>query len=68
MLYYFEKGKNATETQKKNGLCMEKVLWLIKHVKSGLQKTLEICAGDFHWTIRHGGVNQVKLIKIKSRQ
>ena len=43
MLYYFKKGKNATETQKKKALCMEKVLWLIKHVKNDLQKT----TGDF---------------------
>ena len=37
MLYYFKKGKNATE------MCVEKVLWLIKCVKSGLRSfALEI--------------------------
>ena len=38
MLYYFKKGKNSTETQKKKKFvgCMEKVLWLTEHVKSGL--------------------------------
>ena len=33
MLYYFKKGKNATEMQKKKKnfvQCMEKVLWLIE--------------------------------------
>ena len=39
VLYYFSKGKNATETQKKKKRfvqCMEKVLLLFEHVKSGL--------------------------------
>ena len=37
MLYYFKKGKNTTEMQKKLFMqCMEKVLWLIKCVKYGL--------------------------------
>ena len=36
MLYNFEKGKNATETQKWFVQCMEKVLWLMEHVISGL--------------------------------
>ena len=37
MFYYFKKGKNANEVQKKRFLqCMEKVPWLIKHVKSVL--------------------------------
>ena len=33
-MLYFKKGKNATEIQKR--ICMEKVLWLIKGIKSGL--------------------------------
>ena len=37
MLYYFKKGKNTIEMQKKIVQCMEKVLWLIAYVKSGLQ-------------------------------
>ena len=44
MLYYLMKGKNATAMRKK--ICavhMEKVLWLTKHVKSGLRSfVLEI--------------------------
>ena len=42
----------------------EKVLWLIKHIKSGLQSfMLDIS----HWTMLHGLVDQLKLIAIKSR-
>ena len=41
MLYYFKKGKNATEMHKMCSVfsvqCMEKVLWLIEYVKIGLQ-------------------------------
>ena len=44
MLCYFKKGKNATEMQKKKRekfvQHMEKVLWLIECVRSGL------CTGD----------------------
>ena len=41
--------------------CMEKVLWLIKHVKSGLQSfMLEI----FRWTMLHGQVDQLKVDRI----
>ena len=37
MLYYFKKGKNTTETQtQKIVQYIEKVLWLIETVKSGL--------------------------------
>ena len=51
MLYYFKKGKNATETQKRFVLCMEKVLRLMEGIKSGLQSfMLEIV----HWTMPHG--------------
>ena len=43
ILYYFKKGKNATEkqkTKKRFVRCMEKVLLLIERVKSGLQSFL----------------------------
>ena len=44
---------------------MEKVLWLIECVKSGLQSfVLEIS----HWAMLHGQVDQLKLIAIKSKQ
>ena len=43
---------------------MEKVLWLIEHVKSGLRSfVLEILP----WTMLHGRVDLLKLIAIKSR-
>ena len=43
---------------------MEKVLWLIELVKSGLQSfVLEISC----WTMLHGRVDQLKVIAIKSR-
>ena len=65
MLYYFKKGKNATEIQKKRFVqCVEKVLWLIKCVKSGLWSfVLEIS----RWMMLQGWVNQLKLIAVKSR-
>ena len=53
MLYYFKKGKKESEMQKKKKSvqCMEKILWLIKHVKSALQGlVLEIS----HWMMLHG--------------
>ena len=63
MLYYFKKGENATETQRFVQY-MEKVLWLIERVKSGLWSfMLEISC----WTMLHGRVDQLKLIAIKSR-
>ena len=39
MLYYFKEGKNITEMQKKKRSvqCVEKVLWLVESVKSGLR-------------------------------
>ena len=44
--------------------CMEKVLWLIEHVRSGLQSfVLEIS----HWTMLHGQVDQLKLTAIQLR-
>ena len=43
---------------------MEKVLWLIVHVKSGLRTLmLDISL----WTVLHGQVDQLKLIAVKSR-
>ena len=62
MLYYFKKGKNVTEMQKE--IYMEKMLWLIKYVKSGMWSfLLEIC----HWTKLYSQVDQLKLIVSKSR-
>ena len=44
MLYYFKKGKNTTEMQNKDfQSILEKVLWLMDRVKSGVK----FCAGDF---------------------
>ena len=61
MRYYFKKGKNATEMPKKLVQCMEKVLWLIERVKSGLWSfVLEISC----WTMLHGWVDQLKLVVI----
>ena len=54
MLYYFKKGKNATEMQKKKERetdkrfvqCMEKQLWLSECIKSGFWSfTLKILTG-----------------------
>ena len=50
MLYYFQKGKNATETQKKicavygEGAIMDRMCqkWFVK-----------FRAGDSHWTLLH---------------
>ena len=65
MLYYFKKCKHATEMQRKKFVqCVEKVLRLIKHVKSGLRSfMLEIS----RWTMLHSQVDQLTLIVIKSR-
>ena len=65
ILYYFKKGKNTTETQKK--IClqyMKKVLGLIECVKSGLWSfVLEISL----WMMLHSGVDKLKLAAIKLR-
>ena len=61
VFYYFKKGKNTTETQKYR--LVEKVLWLMEHVKSGLRFVLEISS----WTMLHGQVPQMTLIVIRSR-
>ena len=50
--------------QKKIVQCVEKMLWLIEHVKSGLQSfVLEISC----WMMLHGLIDQLKLIVTKSR-
>ena len=64
MLYYFKKGKNATEMQKRFVHCVEKVLQLIKCVKSGLRSFM---LETFLWMMLQGQVGQLKLIVIKSR-
>ena len=65
MLYYFKKGKNTTETQKKicavygEGAVTDRTCqkWFAK-----------FHAGDFsNWMMLHGRVDQLKLIMIKSR-
>ena len=64
MLYYFKKDKNTTEMHKKRFVqCTEKVLWLIEHVRSGIQSfMLEIS----RWTIFHCQIDQLKLIAVNS--
>ena len=63
MLYYFKKGKNATEMKKRFVQWVDKVLWLIENVKSGLWSfVLEIS----HWTMFCGWVEQLKLSQIKT--
>ena len=62
MVYYFKKGKNTT--QKRFVPCMEKVLWLIERVKSGLRSfMLEVS----RWMVLHRLVDQLKLLLIKLR-
>ena len=57
-----KKGKNATEMQKKERFvqCMEKVLWPIQHVRSGVWSFV---LGISRWTVLHGGVDLLKLGK-----
>ena len=65
MFYYFKKGKNTTEMQNRLVQYMEKVLWLIEHVKSGLQSfLLEIS----RWTMLHGRVDLLKLVEVDNDQ
>ena len=63
MLYYFKKGKSATEMQKK--ICAVYGDGAVTEcIKSGLQSLmLEIP----RLTVLHGWVDQLKLIVIKSR-
>ena len=66
MVYYFKKGKKHNWKAKKARFlqCMDKMLWLIKWVKGGLQSfVLEIS----HWMMLHGWEDQLNLIAIKSR-
>ena len=65
MLHYFKKGKNATHMQKKRFVqWMEKVLWLMKRVKSGLRSfALEISC----WMMLHGRVEQSMLYHVADR-
>ena len=59
------KVKTQLKHKKRFVQCMEKVLWLIERVKSGLRSlVLEIS----RWTMLHGRVDQLKLIAIKSKQ
>ena len=44
--------------------CMEQVLRLIRHVKSGFRSFV---LGISSWTMLYGWVNQLKLVEIKSR-
>ena len=60
MLYYIKKDKNSGE-KKKNKQFIEKVLWLIECVKSGL---LNFVLKISHWTMLYGQVDQLKLIAI----
>ena len=65
MHYYFKKGKNTTEMQKKK-ICAVygEGDRLIKYVKSRLWIfMLDIS----HWTMLHGWVDELKLIEVKSR-
>ena len=63
-VYYFKKGKNATETQEKicavygegavtDQMCQK---WFAK-----------FCAGDFMLTMFHSRVDQLKLIVVRAR-
>ena len=69
LIYYFKIGRNATETHTKKERkrfvhCMEKVLCLTKHFKSGLQSfVLEIS----HLMMLCGQVDKLKLLAIKLR-
>ena len=68
MLYYFKKGENTAVMKKKKKKrfvhCVEKVLQLIKCVKSGLRSFM---LETFLWMMLQGQVGQLKLIVIKLR-
>ena len=64
-LYYFKKSKNATEMLKEERFVqyMEKVLWLIKHIRSCWWSfVLELSC----WMMCHSQVDQLKLTELKS--
>ena len=62
MLYYFKKGKNASEVQKKICAVNEEGAVTMDCVKSGLWSSmLEIS----HWPMLHNWSDELKLIVIK---
>ena len=64
MLYYFKKGKNATEMQKKICTAYGEGAVTDGRCQNGLPSfVLEISL----WTMLHGWVDQLKLIAAKSR-
>ena len=65
MLNYFKKGKTTTEKENQSfEQCMEKVLRLIKHARSGLLRfPLEASC----WVVPRGGVDRLKLTPLQSR-
>ena len=63
MLYYFKKGKNTTERQKKICAVYGKGA-VTERVKSGLQSFVVEISG---WAMLHGRGDQFKLIAVKSR-
>ena len=65
ILYYFKKGKYATETHKKICAVYGEGAVTDQTCKSGLRSfVLEISC----WMILHGRVDQLKLIAIKPKQ
>ena len=64
MLYYFKKGKNTIEMQKKNTCAVYSEGAVTDHVKSGVQSfVLEIS----RWSMLHSWGNQLTLMVIKYR-
>ena len=65
MHYYFKKGKNGTEMQKKICAVYGEGAVTDRTCQSGLRSfVLEIS----RWMMLHGRVDQLKLIEIKSKQ
>ena len=62
MLYYFKKGKNATETHKK--IC---AVYGEGTVTDRTCQKRSFMLEISRWTMLHGQVDQLKLIVIKSR-
>ena len=63
--YYFKKGKNATETQKKTCAGYGEGVRLIECVKSGFRSSLLELS---RWRMLLGRADQLKLTAIKLRQ
>ena len=64
MFYYFKKGKNTNETQKKICAVYEEGAVTDRTCKSGLRSfVLEIS----RWMMPQGWVDKLKLIAVKSR-